>query len=260
MTQSSPLPAAVLEAAAALVAERGADGFTMDDLAERTGLSRATLYRKVGSREAVLEALAAQGQDVGERPDTRDRILDAALEVFARVGLEASTIEVIAAEAGVGTATIYRHFGDRDGLVQAFIDERSPRRSAREAAAALTGDLREDLTRVAEALLRGFRERPQIARVILLESIRGGPWVDRFRVASPARTLPTVAAILTPHVREGRLRPGDPYRYAQAFAGMVMGFGLVGPVLNHAPVPDPEETARFITDLFLRGATPEETP
>ena len=44
-------------------------------------------------------------------------------------------------------------------------------------------------TRVAEALLRGFRERPQIARVILLESIRGGPWVDRFRVASRRRRL-----------------------------------------------------------------------
>ena len=252
------LSPSLLEAAAALVAEHGADGFTMDDLALRSGLSRATLYRKVGSREAVLAALAEQGQAPTDRADTRERILDAALDVFARAGFELATIDEIAGQAGVGVATIYRQFGDKDRLILAVVHERSPRRAAREAASAPTGDLREDLTRLAEAMFAGFQAHPQLMRLMMLESLRNGPWVERLREGSPVRTLPMIAALLAPHIKSGLLRPGDPVRYAQAFAGQIMAFGLIGPLLGPLPAPEPAVAARFVTDLFLHGAMLED--
>ena len=51
--------AAILDAAAHVLAERGA-GANMAEVAAASGVSRATLYRYYPSREALLEALAAQ--------------------------------------------------------------------------------------------------------------------------------------------------------------------------------------------------------
>jgi AcrR family transcriptional regulator len=50
----------------------------------------------------------------------RQRILDAAVEVFAERGLEASTAE-IAQRAGVGEATLFRRFPTKDDLVTAIV-------------------------------------------------------------------------------------------------------------------------------------------
>ena len=46
----------------------------------------------------------------------RERLLDAAGEVFAEQGVVAP-MSVVAHRAGVGVGTLYRHFADRDALV-----------------------------------------------------------------------------------------------------------------------------------------------
>jgi len=48
----------------------------------------------------------------------RDRLLDVAAEAFANCGIDAS-LEKIAKCAGVGIGTLYRHFPNRDALVEA---------------------------------------------------------------------------------------------------------------------------------------------
>ncbi len=58
-----------------------------------------------------------------ERADSvanRDRILQAAREEFGAHGLDAEVSD-IAARAGVGVGTLYRHFENRDGLLTALI-------------------------------------------------------------------------------------------------------------------------------------------
>jgi AcrR family transcriptional regulator len=52
----------------------------------------------------------------------RRRLLAAAHTVFSRDGLEAGVGEV-AAEAGVGVGTLYRHFGAKEALIDALVDE-----------------------------------------------------------------------------------------------------------------------------------------
>jgi len=251
---ASTVPRDILDAAARLVADEGPEVLTMDRLAGATGLSRATLYRQCGSREAVLDALAAEGRDVGDRTDTRTRILAAARDVFGRTGFDRATMEEIAEAANVGLATMYRYFRDKDGLVSAFLDELAPRRAAREARARATGDLRADLERLAELMLTGMRDDASIVRLVLLEMLRGGPLLPRIRTLSPTRTLGTVASILRDHTTAGRLRDINPRVLAQAFAGMVLAFGVIAPIVRGEPAADPRAAARTLTDLFLHGA------
>ena len=56
------------------------------------------------------------------RADTRARLLDAAAELFAERGIEASTVEAIAARAGRTSGALYDHFGNKEGLLYALLE------------------------------------------------------------------------------------------------------------------------------------------
>jgi AcrR family transcriptional regulator len=47
-----------------------------------------------------------------------DRVLDAAYEQFSLVGIQRSSMEDVARRAGVSRVTVYRHFANKDALVQ----------------------------------------------------------------------------------------------------------------------------------------------
>jgi AcrR family transcriptional regulator len=246
------MPAGLLAAAERLVEAHGPEGFTMDDLARQAGMSRATLYRRAKNREAVLEALRVSGVPIAPKSDTRARILQTARLVFGREGFEGATIEAIADAAGVGLATVYRLFGDKDGVVAAFVDEMAPRRTAREFRA--TGDLRTDLEQFATRLLEGARDDAPLVRLMFIETLRGSEYLAKVRALSPMRTLGSIVRLLQPHADAGRFASDDVVSLAQAFGSLVMSFGLVGPVVRGTPAPPTVETARFITELFLSGA------
>jgi AcrR family transcriptional regulator len=55
------------------------------------------------------------------QPPPRERILQAARELFYRDGINAVSVEAIAAAAGTNKMTLYRHFSSRDELVAAYL-------------------------------------------------------------------------------------------------------------------------------------------
>ncbi|MER7537150.1 helix-turn-helix domain-containing protein [Streptomyces sp. NPDC097704] len=62
-----------------------------------------------------------------ERADAaRNRIavLEAAARLFAEQGVEAVSMDQVAAAAGVGKGTLFRRFGDKSGLAAALLDAR----------------------------------------------------------------------------------------------------------------------------------------
>lgn len=254
-------PAELLAAAARVVAAEGPDALTMARLAAESGVSRATLYRQAGSRESLLDALEASGVDVGDRAGARARILAGAPGVFARAGFDGATIEQVAEAAGVGVATVYRHFRDKDGLIAAVLDELAPRRAVREAKAAFTGDLPRDLEAVAARVLGGMRDDAAVVRLLFIEALRDGPAFARARASTQGRSVAAIAALLREHAAAGTVRDADPELLAQAFAGMLFAFGVLGPVFRGVSVKDPAATARTLTELFLHGVlAPERSP
>jgi AcrR family transcriptional regulator len=61
-----------------------------------------------------------------ERADAarnRAALLAAATELIRERGIDAVSIDDVAAAAGVGKGTVFRRFGDKAGLVQAVVDE-----------------------------------------------------------------------------------------------------------------------------------------
>jgi len=91
----------------------------------------------------------------------RERIVAAAVEVFAERGLEASTAE-IAARAGVGEATLFRRFPTKDDLVTAIIGVQFAE-SAALAESCLEDD---DPWRGVERFLYGMAERAALDHAV----------------------------------------------------------------------------------------------
>jgi AcrR family transcriptional regulator len=60
-------------------------------------------------------------------PSARERILDAAYELFSQRGIRAVGVNEVIERAGVATATLYRHFPSKEELVLAFLDLREQR-------------------------------------------------------------------------------------------------------------------------------------
>lgn len=58
-----------------------------------------------------------------ENPERRQRILNAARDVFAREGFRNAEVKTIATQAGVGKATIYKHFESKEDLLLNLVQE-----------------------------------------------------------------------------------------------------------------------------------------
>lgn len=64
----------------------------------------------------------------GAKQDTRDRILDAMVDVVTRQGVHAFSVQNVANAAGVSHRTVYRHFATREALLEG-LDELMERRA-----------------------------------------------------------------------------------------------------------------------------------
>lgn len=58
-----------------------------------------------------------------QQPPPRERILQAARELFYRDGIRAVGVDAVAAAAGTNKMTLYRHFASKDELVAAYLQE-----------------------------------------------------------------------------------------------------------------------------------------
>src|SRR5437879_6847174 len=81
------------------------------------------------------------------KPDARARILRAATKLLATGGRDAVTTRAVSAAAGVQPPTIYRHFGDMQGLFDAVARDTLAAYAQEKAARPLTDDPVEDLRR-----------------------------------------------------------------------------------------------------------------
>jgi AcrR family transcriptional regulator len=59
----------------------------------------------------------------GRRAQTRARLLEAAARVYARRGFDGATLDEVASDAGLTKGAVYDHFGSKENLLLALLDE-----------------------------------------------------------------------------------------------------------------------------------------
>lgn len=170
----------------------------------------------------------------------RERILEVAKEAFTRHGANAS-LDDIAAEAGVGAGTLYRHFPTRDALIEAVY------RSEVEKLAAAEHRFTETMPPV-EALrawMLLFVDYIAAKHIIApaLNSIVGGP--TRLYEGTRGLLENAIGSLVQRAVKSGDIRKDlVPFDLLRALIG----------VSNVASMPDWQQSAKRLVDILISGS------
>lgn len=196
-----------------------------------------------GTQLGTVWAMAVQDEEHSRADALRNRasLLEAAADVLA-VAPHASLGEV-ATRAGLGRATLYRHFDNRDALRAAIREEALSRAAAALSGADLTDcGTREALRRAATVLVPlGMRFRILIAE---------GAETDADFVAARNEALAPLLAVLVKGVEVGELS-GTP---DTAWLGMVLaGLLMTAVQAVTAGLVDPDEAGALVADAFVDG-------
>jgi AcrR family transcriptional regulator len=148
------------------------------------------------------------GAEPPKRADARrnqQAVLDAAAAVFVASGVEAP-IRAIAAEAGVGTATIYRHFPTRaDLIVAVYRHQVDGLAKAGPTLLAEAPSAYEALTRWIDLFVDFLVTKQGLASVLQSDDARFDPLHAYFL----ERLVPVCADLLEAAARSGEVRPGQ---------------------------------------------------
>lgn len=228
--------------------------FTMEALAHAAGVNRATIYRHLGDREAVVAGIAAlRGEQPPEVLDVRTRILRAGAEVLRGEGVAKATVARIAEVAGVAPVTVYRIFENHKALLAAIVEATPARRRGRQLVTEASADLRADLLRFTAPMLATAHQN-RSAFVNAMHGMEEHPELYGPLLSSDSRTIHRVGGWLRKQVAAGRLPADlDVQRAAGSFVALLLGWGVVLPTLKMARVDDTERIANSIVDLFLDG-------
>ncbi|MDT5017549.1 MAG: hypothetical protein QOD39_3709 [Mycobacterium sp.] len=125
----------------------------------------------IGAQLIEVVGGATTGGNVDEAADrTSARILDAALQEAAAVGLQRITVEDVVRRAGVSRMTAYRRYPRRDDLVEALVRRETQRFLAAVADAIdAAEDPHEGVAEAFIAAVRFAREHPMLRRAGALE-------------------------------------------------------------------------------------------
>ena len=193
----------------------------------------------------------------------RDAILQSAHELFFARGIEATTIEMVAAGARVSKVTVYSHFGDKLTLFEAVVRRavsmmeqgliQSPPKAT---------SLPESLFAMGVPLLRFLTSEQMVAfdRSLAVEASRYPELATRFFEAGPYYCRGKLAEMIAAARDRGEIAIDRPVRGAEDLVGLWLG--MLHKELSMGRVASPthaqiEERVRHGISVFMRAYAPE---
>src|SRR3954462_903099 len=133
-------------------------------------------------------------------PQRREQLIAVGRHIFAEKGLDATSVEEVAARAKGSKPVVYEHFGGKEGLYAVVVDREVRALLDRITTALTAGHPRELLEQAALALLDYIEEETDGFRVLVRESPVG---------SSPGNFPSALNAVAhrVEYIRAGELKP-----------------------------------------------------
>jgi AcrR family transcriptional regulator len=189
--------------------------------------------------ESIVERTSSTATPVPRGEKRRREIAVVAERVFFESGYADTTMQMIAVRAGASKETLYRHFGNKEGLFAEIVETR---------AKSFLDDLDENFERPdsAEGVLRnlGLRlldamvedEAISLCRVVVAEAPRNPELGEIFFERGPGRVRTRLAEFLSAAMARDELACDDPGLAARIFLGaIVTSYHLARLVLQTPP-------------------------
>jgi AcrR family transcriptional regulator len=183
--------------------------------------------------------------------ETRQRILAATRELLGLKGRRGTTTREVAERAGVNEATLFRHFRNKESLIQSCAQQYCGASALQDLVASLNGDLEDDLTAIAMALY----ERLTSIRDLIIMSLAEEGQEQRFADEAwrgPQVIHGIIVDYMVKRIESGELR-GDPRMLAKFFMGMVFARAVGGQKFPDAVAMTPREVIAWQVNVFLNG-------
>jgi len=208
------------------------------------------------------KVLPTSGPGRPKDPAKRQAILEAAKTLFLSNGYDGSSMDAIAAEAGVSKLTVYSHFTDKERLFVAAVESKCA-----EQLPELLFELSDEAP-IDSALLaigRGFnrlinsRESVELHRVMVSLAAQDPKLSRMFYDAGPQRVLNEMEHLLRQADARGKLRVADPQSAADQFFCLIKGGAHFRLLIGCATALEGEAAERHVQEavqMFLRAYRP----
>jgi AcrR family transcriptional regulator len=178
----------------------------------------------------------------------REQLMDTARGLFAERGFDGTSVEEIAARAGVSKPVVYEHFGGKDGLYAVVVD-REVRCLLDLVQTALTaGEPRMLLEQAAFALLDYIEQYPDGFRILVRDSPVGSASGSFVSIIGDVASR--VEYILAAEFKNRGFDAETAPMYAQMLVGMV---GATGQWWLDARTPSKDHVAAHLVNLAWHG-------
>jgi len=191
--------------------------------------------------------------------DKHDRILDAALKVFARHGFFNSKVSEIARVAGVADGTIYLYFKNKDDILIKAFEETMTMLITRldEALGALTHPLEKLRTyiRLHFSIVRAHRD---LAEVITVELRQSTKFMKEYKNEKFQEYLQRISMIIREGKDQGMIRPEiQPGIIKRGLFGMIDELTLLFVLSKKYSVDQLDQVADQVAEILIRGIQTE---
>ncbi|MCU0542106.1 MAG: TetR family transcriptional regulator [Oscillatoriaceae cyanobacterium Prado104] len=200
-----------------------------------------------------------------QRNPTRQRLIGAALELFASQGVTETTTKQIAELAEVNEVTLFRQFGSKHGLLLAVIEEAAVFTNLGQTLveqADRTSSIYQALKDYANACLEALERVPEVVRSVVGEA---GKYPSENRAALGAGFTQAnryVAEYFATVIDRGQLRANlSGQKLASLLNGMLLGYAVIEFTSEfHELWQDREDFLENLVALFLHGAVSDSAP
>ncbi len=187
----------------------------------------------------------------------REAILEAARVLFLSNGYEGSSMDAIAAEAGVSKLTLYSHFKDKEALfgeaVKTTCETRLPRKLFVLEAGCSIRQVLMDIGYAFQALVNS-PESIGLHRVMVALATQNPALSRMFFDVGPQRLLLDLEQLLSQAKQRGLLNMEEPMRAAEHFCSLIKGAAHFRLLIGYAALPDQAEANKHVEDcvtLFM---------
>lgn len=206
------------------------------------------------------------GRPQGEpRGAGRRALLSAARELIAEQGLRRLTSKQVADRAGLKPTLVNYYFGNRQGLLEALVEEVSAEFGRRIDEVDEEGDVADRLAGLISAVVEVFRANPYAPRLLFENVVFGdGSVLDRYVADFGRAQIEAMDAVLEAGRREGRVRDVHPVLAVTVIGGLCAFLPLAEPLLRRVlDFGDLDEgggdmIARQLTEIALHGLLSDE--
>ena len=164
-------------------------------------------------------------KSVPTTPTTAAAILAAARDLLDRKGVAAVAMRPVAEKVGITPMAIYRHFADRDSLLNAVANAGFHDLAAQLQSIHLKGDVEHRLMQVGEVFLDAALQSPNLYELMFLVPREGARVYPRDFKARRSPTFNPTVNILEDAMRNGELQPDDAIEIA--FELSALSHGLI---------------------------------